>query len=66
MSELEFVWVQQCAVCGHEHRHIEHHCVGSEDEAAAEAGAFHARCAHWYQAHVARVEARRPLPVRAR
>lgn len=60
MSTLEFVWVQHCDVCGREHRHVEAHHVHSQDEAAAEATAFHARCAHWYQDHVALLEARRP------
>ncbi len=66
MPDLEFVWVQQCAACGGEHRHVEHHCVSSEDEAAAEAGAFHARCAHWHQAHVAALDTRRLSFVAAR
>lgn len=60
MSTLEFVWVQHCDVCGRDHRHEEAHCVASPAEAEAEATAFHARCAHWYQAHVATLDARRP------
>lgn len=60
MSAVELVWVQQCEVCGREHRHMETHGVMSHDEAAAEAGAFRARCEHWYQAHVAVLDARRP------
>jgi len=56
MEELELVWVQQCGICGREHRHIEQRCVTSADEAKAEAGAFRQRCDSWYEAHVAALE----------
>lgn len=64
MSTVEFVWVQHCEVCGSDHRHVESRCLGSQDDAAAEATAFRARCAHWHQAHVATLDARRPALLR--
>lgn len=63
MEELELVWIQQCDVCGREHRHIEQRCVTSADEADAESGAFRERCDNWYEAHVATLEARRARPL---
>lgn len=56
MAELDFVWVQQCEVCGCEHQHMEHHVipVAARD---AEADAFHARCRTWYRAHVEAAQA---------
>lgn len=52
MPQMELVWVQQCAVCGCEHRHME--CRAREADVTPEEqiGAFHARCQSWYRAHV--------------
>lgn len=58
MSELELVWVQECEICGREHRHMEQHCVESLDEAEAETGAFWARCNSWYNEHIEAMQAK--------
>ena len=52
MSAIELVWVQQCEVCGCEHRHMA--CQELDVEVAPEVatGAFRARCESWYRAHV--------------
>ncbi len=59
MPSVEFVWVQHCAACGREHRHVEAHQVASAEEEAHEASAFEARCAHWSRLHLDQIDSRR-------
>jgi hypothetical protein len=58
MSEVEFVWVQECEVCGREHRHMECHAATSRDEILRQEAAFRERCANWYQGHLETLQAR--------
>ncbi len=65
MAEVELVWIQQCEVCGREHRHMENHPVEAIDDAEAETSAFWERCNNWYRAHVDAVQSHQASFVRA-
>ena len=57
MPELELVWVQECEVCGREHRQNEHVCVASMDEVDGATGSFRERCERWYVSHLEEMHA---------
>lgn len=65
MAEVELVWVQQCEVCGREHRHMENHPVVNVEDADVETTAFRERCNNWYRAHVDAVQDRQAGFLRA-
>jgi hypothetical protein len=61
--QVELEWVQQCAVCGCEHRHLECRSVAAEDTAETTTAAFRERCQRWYRAHVEATQALQALGV---
>jgi len=61
MAQIEMEWVQQCEVCGCEHRHMECRKVDADVAPEAALDAFHARCLSWYRVHVDATLAQRAL-----
>jgi len=52
MSHVEMVWIQQCEVCGCEHRHMACRVADPDGSHEDATGAFRERCESWYRAHV--------------